>query len=68
MKTTLTSRLLNSIGTATTTEKKFKRDRSSWIKQFNSAKNYTSYIHNIFESDSTSNYSLHKDYQVMDLQ
>ena len=48
--------IVNSIGTATTTEKKFNRDRSSWIKQFSSAKNYTSYIHNIFESDSTSNY------------
>ena len=48
--------VVNASGTATTTEKKYNRDRSSWVKTYNSSKNYSSYIHNIFESSSDTEY------------
>ena len=48
--------VVNSAGTSTTTEKKFNRDRSSWIKSYSANKNYSSYIHNIFESSSNTEY------------
>ena len=48
--------VVNASGSATTTEKKYSRDRSSWVKNYNSSKNYSSYIHNIFESSSDTEY------------
>lgn len=48
--------VVNSAGTFTTTEKRYTRDRSSWIKSYSSSKNYSSYIHNIFESSSNTEY------------
>jgi hypothetical protein len=48
--------IVNSAGTSTTTEKKYNRDRSSWIKSYSANKNYNSYIHNIFESSSNTEY------------
>ena len=48
--------IVNSAGTSTTTEKKYSRDRSSWIQSYTSSKNYSSYIHNIFESSSNTEY------------
>jgi hypothetical protein len=48
--------VVNSAGTSTTTEKKFNRDRSSWIKSYSVNKNYSSFIHNIFESSSNTEY------------
>lgn len=48
--------IVNKIGTATTTEIKYNRDRSSWITTYNSSKNYSSNANIILENDSTSQY------------
>lgn len=48
--------IVNQIGTATTTEVKYNRDRSSWIKLFNSSKNYSSVAQYIVTNNSLTNY------------
>jgi len=48
--------IVNSIGTATTTETKYNRDRFSWIKIFDSTKNYSSTVQHIVSNNSTTNY------------
>jgi hypothetical protein len=48
--------VVNSIGTATTTEIKFNRDRSSWLADYDTSKNYSSVAQHILSSDSVSNY------------
>lgn len=48
--------IVNKIGTATTTEIKFNRDRSSWIKTFDSSKNYSSTAQHIISNSSNTNY------------
>lgn len=48
--------VVNSIGTATTTEVKFNRDRFSWLKTFNSSKNYSSTAQHILSNNSNTNY------------
>ena len=48
--------IVNIIGTATTTEIKYNRDRSSWIKPFVASKNYSSNANIIVENDSTTSY------------
>lgn len=48
--------IVNVIGTATTTEVKYNRDRSSWIKLFDATKNYSSVAQHIISSNSNANY------------
>jgi hypothetical protein len=48
--------IVNIIGTATTTEIKYNRDRSSWLSTFDSSKNYSSNANVIVENDSTTDY------------
>jgi len=48
--------VVNAIGTATTTEVKFNRDRFSWIKSFDSSKNYSSTVQHIVSNNSNTNY------------
>jgi hypothetical protein len=48
--------VVNIIGTASTTEIKYNRDRSSWIRTFDSNKNYSSNANIIVENDSLTNY------------
>ena len=48
--------VVNIIGTATTTEIKYNRDRSSWIATFDSSKNYSSNANVVLENDSTTQY------------
>ena len=48
--------IVNKIGTATTTEIKFNRDRSSWLADYNSANNYSSVAQHIVTNDSVTNY------------
>jgi hypothetical protein len=48
--------VVNITGTATTTEVKYNRDRSSWIAAFDSSKNYSSNANVVLENDSTSQY------------
>lgn len=48
--------VVNVIGTASTTEVKYNRDRSSWLAAYNSSKNYSSNINIIVENDSLTDY------------
>ena len=48
--------VVNIIGTATTTEIKYNRDRSSWITTFDTSKNYSSNANIILENDSNTQY------------
>ncbi len=48
--------IVNVIGTATSTEIKYNRDRSSWIKLFNSSKNYASVAQHIVTNNSNTSY------------
>ena len=48
--------VVNVIGTATTTEIKYNRDRSSWLSTYNSSKNYSAYANVIVENNSTTSY------------
>lgn len=48
--------IVNIIGTATTTEVKYNRDRSSWISSFTSSKNFSSNANVIVENDSLTDY------------
>jgi hypothetical protein len=48
--------IINIIGTATTTEVKYNRDRSSWLSTFVSNKNYSSNANVIVENDSNTDY------------
>ena len=48
--------IVNVIGTASTTEIKYNRDRSSWLSTFDSSKNFSSNANVIVENDSTTNY------------
>jgi hypothetical protein len=48
--------IVNIIGTATTSEVKYNRDRSSWIGSFTSSKNYSSNANIILENDSLTDY------------
>jgi len=48
--------IVNKIGTATTTEIKYNRDRSSWLASFGSTKNYSSVAQHIITNDSLTNY------------
>ena len=48
--------IVNVIGTASTTEIKYNRDRSSWITAFDTSKNYSSNANIIVENDSSTQY------------
>jgi len=48
--------VVNIIGTATTTEIKYNRDRSSWITTFDASKNYSSNANIVLENDSNTQY------------
>jgi len=48
--------VVNIIGTATTTEIKYNRDRSSWISTFDASKNYSSNANIVLENDSNTQY------------
>ena len=48
--------VVNVIGTATTTEIKYNRDRSSWISSFDTSKNYSSNANIVIENDSNTQY------------
>jgi hypothetical protein len=48
--------IVNVIGTATTTEIKYNRDRSSWLSTFDSSKNFSANANIIVENDSTTSY------------
>lgn len=48
--------IVNVIGTATSTEIKYNRDRSSWLASYNSNKNYSSNANIVLENDSTTEY------------
>jgi hypothetical protein len=48
--------VVNIIGTATTTEIKYNRDRSSWITTFDASKNYSSNANIVIENDSNTHY------------
>ena len=48
--------VVNVIGTATTTEIKYNRDRSSWITTFDNSKNYSSNANIVLENDSNTQY------------
>jgi hypothetical protein len=48
--------IVNVIGTATTTEIKYNRDRSSWITAFDTSKNYSSNANIVLENDSSTQY------------
>jgi hypothetical protein len=48
--------VVNIIGTATTTEIKYNRDRSSWISTFYASKNYSSNANIVLENDSNTQY------------
>jgi hypothetical protein len=48
--------VVNIIGTATTTEIKYNRDRSSWINTFNTSKNYSSNANIVIENDTNTQY------------
>ena len=48
--------VVNIIGTATTTEIKYNRDRSSWITTFDTSKNYSSNANIVIENDSNIQY------------
>lgn len=48
--------VVNVIGTATTTEIKYNRDRSSWISSFDTSKNYSSNANIVLENDSNTQY------------
>jgi hypothetical protein len=48
--------IVNIIGTATTTETKYNRDRSSWLSTFNSNKNFSANANIVVENDSTTSY------------
>jgi hypothetical protein len=48
--------IVNVIGTATTSEIKYNRDRSSWLSTFNSTKNYSANANIIVENNSTTSY------------
>jgi hypothetical protein len=48
--------IVNVIGTATSTEVKYNRDRSSWLSNYNSSKNYSSNANVVLENDSTTDY------------
>ena len=48
--------VVNIIGTATTTEIKYNRDRSSWIATFDASKNYSSNANIVLENDSNTQY------------
>ena len=48
--------IINVIGTATTTEIKYNRDRSSWISTFTSSKNFSSNANVVIENDSVTDY------------
>ena len=50
--------IVNIIGTATTSEVKYNRDRSSWIASFNSSSNYSSNANIIVENESVTDYFL----------
>ena len=48
--------VVNIIGTATTTEIKYNRDRSSWINTFDTSKNYSSNANIVIENDTNTQY------------
>ena len=48
--------IVNIIGTASTTEVKYNRDRSSWLSTFVSSKNFSSNANIVVENDSTTDY------------
>ena len=48
--------IVSIIGTATTTEIKYNRDRSSWLSTFNSSKNFSANANIILENNSTTSY------------
>jgi hypothetical protein len=48
--------IVNVIGTATTSEIKYNRDRSSWLSTFDSSKNFSANANIIVENDSTTSY------------
>jgi hypothetical protein len=48
--------IVNIIGTATSTEVKYNRDRSSWLSTYNTSKNYSSYANIVLENNSTTDY------------
>jgi len=48
--------IVNVIGTATTTDVKYNRDRSSWLATYNSSKNYSSSANVVLENESTTDY------------
>ena len=48
--------IVNIIGTATTTDIKYNRDRSSWLALFDTSKNFSSNANIVLENDSTTDY------------